>query len=154
MFVLPSLLCLCCRHCTWVQSPLCRLQFLIGLIMAPCGLLWAGAVIHIFVEPLDDIRAMYSCCILLFLLSTYTLATTASLLLHDWLVAPRLRQVDNEEVAWRTHDMMYFTVRMSHTKSFVGSTPPTCSFLMQRRRWRRPAALLAQLLLWKHTLLA
>lgn len=99
----PPLLCskCCCCPC---------LQFLVGLIIAPCGLLWTGAVTHIFYQPLEDIRALFSCCILLFLLSTYTLATTASLVLHDWLVAPRLRHVDEGEVAWRTHDMMFFTV--------------------------------------------
>lgn len=87
------------------------MQFLVGLIIAPCGILWAGAVIHIFYEPLDDVRAIFSCYILMFLLSTYTIATTASLLLHDWMVVPRLRHVDDVEVAWRTHDMMFFTVR-------------------------------------------
>jgi hypothetical protein len=87
-----------------------NVQFLVGLIIAPCGLLWAGAVIHLFYEPLEDVRAMFSCYILLFLLSTYTFATTASLLLHDWMVVPRLRQADEVEVTWRTHDMMFFTV--------------------------------------------
>lgn len=86
------------------------MQFLVGLIIAPCGLLWAGAAIHIFYEPLDDVRAIFSCYILMFLLSTYTFATTVSLLLHDWMVVPRLRHVDDVEVAWRTHDMMFFTV--------------------------------------------
>jgi len=91
----------------------CVLQFLVGLIIIPCGSLWAGALIHIFQEPLDDIRATFSSCILLSLVSLYTLATSASLVIHDTLVAPRLRQLEDVELAWRTSDMMFFTVRES-----------------------------------------
>lgn len=93
-----------------MQLVLLLLQFLAGLIIFPCGSLWAGAITHIVGEPLQDVRAVYSSCILLILLTTYTLATTASLLLHNRLVVPRLRQLEEVEIEWRTHDMMFFTV--------------------------------------------
>lgn len=67
-------------------------------------------MIHILWEPLEDIRAVYSACILLWLVSTFTLATTVSLLAHDLAVTPGLRQLEEVEIAWRTHDMMFFTV--------------------------------------------
>lgn len=102
------------------------LQFLAGLIIAPCGLLWTGVITHIYYEPLEDIRAIFSCCILLFLLSTYTVATTALLLVHEWMVAPRLQRVDEGEVAWRTHDMMFFTVGFAGL-GFVPSGPDAVS---------------------------
>lgn len=94
--------------------PLLPLQFLVGLIILPCGSLWAGVLVHLIAEPLQDERALYSCCILLFLVTTYTLATTTSLVLHDVLMTPRLKIVEDIEIAWRTHDMMFFTVRFVH----------------------------------------
>jgi hypothetical protein len=82
----------------------------VGLIIFPCGSLWAGVILQTIKEPLDDVRATYSTFILLFLVSTYMLATTASLVLHNWLITPRLRQLEEVEIEWRTHDMMFFTV--------------------------------------------
>ena len=81
-----------------------------GLIIFPCGSLWAGVILQTIKEPLDDVRATYSTFILLFLVSTYMLATTASLVLHNWLITPRLQQLEEVEIEWRTHDMMFFTV--------------------------------------------
>jgi hypothetical protein len=86
------------------------LQFLVGLIIFPCGSLWAGVILQTTREPLDDVRATYSTFILLFLVSTYMLATTGSLVLHNWLITPRLRHLEEVEIEWRTHDMMFFTV--------------------------------------------
>jgi hypothetical protein len=80
------------------------------LVIFPCGSLWAGLILHLTTQPLQDIRAVYSTCILVFLVFTYTLTTTLSLVLHIWLVAPRLLQLESAEIDWATHDMMYFMV--------------------------------------------